>query len=89
MRLYRSGLTSTSYTSGIIQIYYSNTWGNICDDSDFAYNEANVICHQLGYSGYSSYGSSGTLSRFVNTKYTSSLLSYCLSFKSVKSCINF
>ena len=65
LRLYRSGLTSTSYTSGIVQIYYSNTWGNICDDSDFASTEANVICHQLGYSGYSSYGPSGTTSRFV------------------------
>ena len=65
LHLYRNGLTSTSYTAGIVQIYYSNTWGNICDDSDFTSTEANVICHQLGYSGYSSYGPSGTTSRFV------------------------
>ena len=65
LRLYRNGLTSTSYTAGIAQIYYNNTWGNICDDSDFTSTEANVICHQLGYSGYSSYGPSGTTSRFV------------------------
>ena len=65
LRLYRNGLTSTSYIAGIVQIYYSNTWGNICDDSDFTSTEANIICHQLGYAGYSSYGPSGTTSRFV------------------------
>ena len=64
LRLYRNGLTSTSYTSGILEIYYGS-WGNICDDFDFSGFEANVACHQLGYSGYSSYGSSGSTSRSV------------------------
>ena len=65
LRLFRNGLTYTGYTAGIVQIYYSNTWGNICDDSDFTSAEAIVICHQLGYSGYITYGPSGTISRFV------------------------
>ena len=64
LRLYRNGLTSTSYTSGILEIYYSG-WGNVCDDFDFSGFEATVACHQLGYSGYSTYGSSGSISRFV------------------------
>ena len=52
--------TIQAYTSGIVEIYYSNTWGNICDDSYFGYNEANVICHQLAFTGVSSYGNAGS-----------------------------
>ena len=48
-----------NYTSGIVEIYYSSTWGNICDDASFGYNEANVICHQLAFTGVSSYGNAG------------------------------
>ena len=67
LRFYRNGLTSTSYTSGILEIYYGD-WGNICHSwaLDFYVREAEVACHQLGYSGYSSYGSSGSISRFVS-----------------------
>ena len=65
IRLHRNGATSSSYTAGIVQIYYgsssfSNSWGNICDDTSFAYSEANVICNQLGYNGVSTYGSGST-----------------------------
>ena len=67
VRLFRSGSFSSSYTAGIVQIYYGsnpfNVWGNICDDSSFAINEANVICNQLGYDGVSRYGSAGSTSR--------------------------
>ena len=51
-----------NYTSGIVEIYYSSTWGNICDDASFSYNEANVICHQLAFTGVSSYGNAGSTS---------------------------
>ena len=54
VRLWRSGSTSTSYSSGRVQIYYNSQWGNICDDYQFGTTEAHVICHQLGYTGASS-----------------------------------
>ena len=54
VRLSRSGITSTSYSSGRVQIYYNSQWGNICDDIHFGLTEAHVICHQLGYTRASS-----------------------------------
>ena len=67
IRLIRNGHYSTTqaYTSGIVEIYYGNilwfkSWGNICDDTLFGYNEANVICHQLAFTGVSSYGNAGS-----------------------------
>ena len=62
LRLVRNSYYSTvqAYTSGIVEIYYSSTWGNICDDTSFSYNEANVICHQLAFTGVSSYGNAGS-----------------------------
>ena len=51
-------LTSTSYSSGRVQVYIDNNWGYICDDFRFDTYEADVICHQLGYSGASSYSRS-------------------------------
>ena len=38
---------------------YFNGWGNICDDYYYSSTEANVICHQLGYTGASSYFRAG------------------------------
>ncbi len=37
---------------GIVEIFYNNTWGTICDDG---YSSSNgvVLCKQLGYQGYS------------------------------------
>lgn len=62
MRLIRNGYYSTvqAYTSGIVQIYITPYWGNICDDTSFGSDEANVICHQLAFTGASSYGNTGT-----------------------------
>ena len=54
VRLVRKGLTSSSYSSGRVQIYLTS-WGHICDDLDFGLTEANVICHQQGYTGAASY----------------------------------
>uniref|UniRef100_A0A1X7VF72 SRCR domain-containing protein n=1 Tax=Amphimedon queenslandica TaxID=400682 RepID=A0A1X7VF72_AMPQE len=70
VRLFRSGSFSSSFTAGIVQIYYgsvgTNGWGNICDDDSFAINEANVICNQLGYNGVSTYGRAGDTSLLLN-----------------------
>ena len=57
--LYRNGYTSSSYYYGIVRVYYNNGWGNICDDYYYSSIEANVICHQLGYTGVSSYSRAG------------------------------
>ena len=57
VRLVRNGLTSTSYSSGRVQIYMSS-WGYICDDVQFASTEADVLCHQLRYSGAFSHSKS-------------------------------
>ena len=64
IRLWRNGVTSLSYTSGRVQIYFNNGWGNICDDVDFGLAEATVICIQLGYTGASNH------SRAQNDGYT-------------------
>ena len=61
VRLWRSGSTSPSFTSGRVQVYFdvvfkNSNWGNICEDLYFSHSEANVICHQLGYTGAHSYG---------------------------------
>ena len=56
--LSRNGYTSSSYYYGIVRVYY-NGWGNICDDYYYSSTEANVICHQLGYTGASSYSRAG------------------------------
>ena len=55
VRLYRNGVTASSHYYGIVQIWYNGQWGNICDDSYYNQYEADVICHQLGYIGASSY----------------------------------
>ena len=69
VRLVRNGTFSSSYSAGIVQIYYftstssANRWGNICDDSSLGSTEANVICNQLGYNGASNHGSAGSTSK--------------------------
>ena len=72
--LYRNGLTSSSYYYGIVQIWYNGQWGNICDDDDYDQYEADVICHQLGYTGASSYSKAGNM-RFKDL--TSYFFCYC------------
>ena len=71
IRLFRNGTFSSSYSSGIVQIYYgrdsfsTSSWGNICDDESFGSTEANVICNQLGYNGASTHGRAGSTSRYT------------------------
>ena len=57
--MFRHGVTSTSYTTGILEIYY-NDWGNICILEGFSRTAADVACHQLGYTGHSFYGMAGS-----------------------------
>ena len=59
VRLYRNWYTSSSYYYGIVQIWYNGQWGNICYDNNYDQYEADVICHQLGYTGVSSYSRAG------------------------------
>ena len=55
IRLWNSGSTSLYNTAGRVQVWYGGQWGNICDNRYFEYDEADVVCHQLGWSGSSSY----------------------------------
>ena len=65
--LYRNGVSSSSFYYGIVQLYYNSRWGNICDDSYYSSSEADVICHQLGYTGASSYSRAGRTSYGTDT----------------------
>ena len=38
---------------------YYDGWGNICNGGYYGLAEADVICHQLGYTGASSYSNAG------------------------------
>ena len=57
IRLLNNGSTSRYNTAGRVQVWYGGQWGNICHRmyGDFGNDEADVICHQLGWSGSSSY----------------------------------
>ena len=66
IRLLNSGNTSLYNTAGLVQVWYDGHWGNVCATKEhFGYNEANVICHQLGWSGSSSSYSTGRYDRLV------------------------
>ena len=48
LRLSRGTRTSTSYTSGRLEIYINGQWGTVCDDLWDSTN-SDVACRQLGY----------------------------------------
>ena len=52
----------TYSNQGLVEVYCNGEWGTICNDG-FGYNEASVVCHQLGYNDYYSYDQ---LSMLVN-----------------------
>jgi hypothetical protein len=47
---------------GRVEIYYSDEWGTVCDD-DWDMQDADVVCHQLGYPGASGYRTSATFGK--------------------------
>ena len=53
LRLTRGSLSSSSYTSGRLEIYINGRWGTVCDDGWTTANTA-VACRQLGFAGSSS-----------------------------------
>ena len=61
--LSRNGYSSSSYYYGTVRVYMrfynGDRWGNICHDSHYSSTEANVICHQLEYTGASTYSRAG------------------------------
>lgn len=63
--LSRNGVSSVSYYYGIVRMFDNDGWGNICDDGNYGSNEADVMCHQLGYTGASHYSQAGLDTRYI------------------------
>ena len=51
---------SSNTRSGRLEVYLNSQWGTVCDDN-FGITEAQVVCQQLGYTGYLDYGTATSL----------------------------
>ena len=78
LRLARGVSSSTSYTSGRLEIYYNGQWGTVCDDS-WGISDSHVACRQLGYFGAISPYSATSSSTGWAVSYSIGLLSNVLS----------
>ena len=50
LRLVRNRFTSSSYTSGRLEVYYRGHWGTVCNDY-WTRTNSDVACRQLGFPG--------------------------------------
>ena len=50
LRLVRNGLSSPSYSSGRLEVYYGGSWKSVCYDGWTTAN-TRVACRQLGFDG--------------------------------------
>jgi len=48
LRLVQGNYTTSTLTSGRLEIYLNGQWGTVCDDL-WGQDESDVACQQLGY----------------------------------------
>lgn len=56
--LYRNGVVSSEFNSGIVVVQFGTIWGNVCQLTSVDSKPADVVCHQLSYEGASSWTTS-------------------------------
>ena len=49
-----SGLERVNAKSGLVEVLWGSEWRSVCDDY-WTYEDANVLCRQLGFLGFGEY----------------------------------